>query len=152
MPTGNLMRGIDDASWDRKEFDWTGKSFYFVNFISLFGIHFGLNKKLEILNREIRQNGYKTKNSMVLIQYGKVKARTMLEIEKPDRYDAQVQNYDIATNADTIVHYSGLASLAKGVEKLKERVYSRRSMMPREIYYVYQSEGNANKILLIGLT
>ncbi len=152
MPAPNTTRGFEDDVWDRKEFDWTGKSFYFINFISLFGINFGLDKKLELLNREIRQNGYKIKNPMILVQYGKVKSRAMIEIEKPDRYDAQVQNYDIATTADTIIHYGGLSSLSKGVQKLKERVFSRRSMLPREIYYVYQPGANTEKTLLIGLT
>ncbi|MBM3329129.1 MAG: hypothetical protein FJY67_06615 [Calditrichaeota bacterium] len=152
MPPSSLTRAIDDSAWDRKEFDWTGKTFYFTTYLNLLGLPIGLPGKLEQLNRDVRTAGHKIKNPMVFIQVGKVKARAMVEIEKPEALDSQVFTYDIPTNVDSIVHYGGPSTLARGVERLKERVYSRRTMEPREIYYLYQDNPAENKMLLVGLT
>ncbi|MFN3822005.1 MAG: hypothetical protein ACK4OO_06685 [bacterium] len=143
---------VDEGIWDRKEHDWTGKWFYFVEFFSLFGKILKVNDKLETLNRGVRMERYKTVSPIIWVQYGKMKGRMLIEIEKPDRYDAQVFSYEIPTTADSIVHLGGIATLSKGVERLKEIVYSRRQMEPREIYYLYQSAISGNKIVIVGIT
>lgn len=145
-------REISDEYWDRKEFEWTDKSFYFVTATFLFGKPLGLDGKLELLNREVRQAGYKIKNQMILIQHGKFKGRIMIEIEKKDQYDAQVQTYDTQTNCDTIIHYGGMSSLGKGIQRLKDRVAARRMMAPRLFFYMYQPDPNAQKTILFALT
>jgi len=152
VPNITSSREIAEETWDRKEHDWTNKAFYFVNVTFILGKALGLDAKLEQLNREVRQNGYKTKNPMILIQVGKLKGRIMIEVEKKDTYDAQIQHYDIATSCDTIVHMGGLASLGKGIQRLKERVAARRSRDPREIYYLYQQDPNAPKTILFSIT
>jgi len=145
-------REITDEAWDKKEHDWTGKAFYFVTTTFLLGKPLGLDGKLEELNREVRQNGYKLKNLMILIQHGKFKGKVMIEVEKQDKYDAQIHHYDIQTSCDTILHLGGLATLSKGIERLKERVAARRSMNPREIYYLYQTDPSALKIILFAVS
>lgn len=145
-------REISDEVWDRKEHEWTGRSFYFVNCVFVFGNPIGLEGKLEQLNRDVRANNYKIKNSMVLIEYGKMNARVMIEVEKKDTYDAQIHTYDVQTSVDTIIHYFTRGGIAKGFQGLKERVAARRSRDPRQMFYMYQPDPNAIKTILFALT
>lgn len=143
---------VDEVTWDRKEHDWTGKCFYFQEFYSILGKVLQMEEKLEALNREVRMARYKIVSPIIWVQVGKMKGRMMLEIEKPDRYDAQVRTFDIPTSADSIVHLGGMATLSRGIQRLKELVYARRQMEPREIYYAYQSAQAGNKIIIVGIT
>jgi hypothetical protein len=152
MASTSSVREISDEAWDRKEFDWTGRSFYFVNCTFLLGNAIGLDNKLEQMNRDLRTSGYKVKNPMILVEYGKFKGRVMIEVEKKDQYDAQYHVYDVHTNCDTIVLYGGLSNLKKGVDRLREWVTSRRSMEPRQIFYLYQPDTGVTKTILFGLT
>lgn len=152
MAAVSVSREISDEVWDRKEHEWTGKSFYFVTCTVIFGKPLGLEGKLEQLNREIRSNNYKVKNSMTLIEYGKMNARIMIEVEKKDQYDAQIHTYDVQTSCDTIIHYFTKGGIAKGMEYLKERVAARRSRDPRQMFYMYQPDPNAIKTILFALT
>jgi len=152
MNSAGQTREISEETWDRKEHDWTGKAFFFVNVTFIFGNAVGLDTKLELLTREVKSNGYKIKSPMILIQQGKFKGRIMIEVEKKDLYDAQIQFYDTQTSCDTMVHLGGMTNLGKGIERLKERVASRRQMSPREIFYLYQSDPNASKTILFALT
>jgi hypothetical protein len=142
--------GFDDAVWDRKETEWTGKTFYFVPVTFLFGKPLGLGKKLEELNRQMRQGGYKPVNSLVLLQFGKFKGRAMVEVPKKDTYEANLHSYDIPTTVTTLVYKGDPVGIARGFDKLKELVYSRRSMAAREFYYLYvpnTTAGNYRTVL-----
>jgi len=152
MVPSPTSREFSDEAWDKVEHEWTGRCFYYVTATFLLGKPIGLDSKLEELNREIRQNGYKIKNPMILIQCGKMKGRIMMEVEKKDQYDAQVICYDVQTTCDTVVHYGGISSIGKGIERLKERVAARRMMNPREIYYMYQSDPSASRTIIFALT
>mgnify|MGYP000527650406 CR=1 FL=1 len=153
MPVTSQDRAFSESAWDSKEFDWTGKTFYFVTIIRIFGKSIGLGGKLEELNREVRRHGYRTLNNNILIQLGAFKGRIMIEVEKEDRYDAQVVTYEEQTTVDTIVIHQSRTSLSAGVKRLKERVFSRRAMAPREIYYWdVNAPGGEDCIVLFGLT
>lgn len=142
-------RFAGEAAWNSKEFDWTGKSFYFVTFLNPFGIPIGLNSKLEQLNRGINQAGHKRVNNMILIQYGVFKARAMIEIETPEFADSQVKTFDEPTIVDTML---SSRSPAKVAVQLRQRVASRRNNMePRQIYLVYDASGKS-KTIMIALT
>ncbi len=145
-------RDISDEVWDNKEHEWTGKSFYFVNCFFILGNAIGLEGKLEKLNRDIKTNNYKVKNSMVFIEYGKMNARIMIEVEKKDQYDSQVFTYDIHTSADSKVHYFSKGNMSKSFELLKERVAARRSRDPRQMFYMYQPAQGAPKTVIFALT
>ena len=131
---------VDFTDWDQKEFDWTGKSFYFIPITNLFYRPLGLGSKLEQLNREVRQGGYKTRSNIILIQYSPFKGRIMIEVEKQDKYDAQMTTYEIQTMADTIVYRGAFSLLGKGIKRLTERVVAKRGLEPRELYYMYEGE------------
>ena len=145
---------FEDSAWDRKETEWTGKSFYSVPVTFLLGKPLGLGNKLEELNRELRQSGYKPVNSMVLIQFGKFKGRAMIEVPKKDTHDASICTYDIPTTVTTMVYKGEPLGIAKGFVKLKELVYSRRSMEARELYYLYIPSAGAGgyKTILFAIT
>lgn len=146
--------GFDDAVWDRKETEWTGKSFYSVPLTFLFGKPMGLGKKLEELNRQMRQDGYKPVNSMVLLQFGKFKGRAMVEVPKKDTYEANLHAYDIPTMVITMIYSGDPMGIARGFDKLKELVYSRRNMEAREFYYLYVPSVGAGgyKTVLFAIT
>ncbi len=126
---------FNELAWESKEFDWTGKTFYFIPIINVFGHPFGLGNKLFQLNRDCRQAGCKTLSGIILIQYKLFGGRLMIEIEKPDQYDAQVITFEDTTTVDTVVHKGSAASIGRTAARLKQRVSSRRSMEPRAIYY-----------------
>jgi len=145
-------REISDEVWENKEHEWTGKSFYFVNCKFIFGNAIGLDGKLEALNRDLRTANYKVKNPMVLIEHGKFNGRIMIEVEKKDNYDSQLATYDVHTVCDTKIHYFTKGGVQKGFDFLKERVAARRSRDPRQLFYMYQPDSNAQKTILFALT
>ena len=108
---------------------------------------------MEQLNREVRQNGYKTKNNIILIQHGHLKARIMIEVEKQDKYDAQIHTYSENTSVDTMVFREGTGSFNDWVKRMKERIFARRTMEIREIYYwKVPSSAAKSRVVLFGLT
>ena len=143
MPASTSSKAFMESAWDNKEFDWTGKSFYFVNITNLMGKPLRLGNKLEQLNREVRQNGYRTINNIILIQYGVMKSKVMIEVEKQEKYDAQVLTFETQTTADSHVFRNQQSTLSKEVKRLCERVYSRRTREPRYIYYWKVSDPTA---------
>ncbi len=153
MPANSQQKQFIESSWNDKEFDWTGKSFYFVNFTSLLGNPIGLGGKMEQLMREVRQNGYKTMNNVVLVQHGVTKGKVMIEVEKQDKYDAQVLTFEENTAVDTLVIKESVTTLSNGVKRMKERVFNRRTMEPRGIYYWKVTlPGGSGYIVIFGLT
>lgn len=146
-------KGFEDAQWDRKEHDWTGKSFFFVTVPHILGKPIGLGKKLEDLNRQMRQAGYKPVNNLVWIQHGAGKGKAMVEVLKQDKYDANVLTFDTSTTAISLIYKGHPSGLAKGVRQLAELVVLRKSMEPREVYYLYVPYPDpANyKTILVGL-
>lgn len=140
-----------DESWHMKEFDWTGKSFYFVNYRNIFSIAIGLSGKLEQLNRDIITARYKKINSTIYVELGKSSCKIMLEIEKPLDYNAQVFTYDEPTVVDTLVVRGNQKQFAKGIQQLNERVYAKRETHTRQLFKVYNT-GNPDRHILIGLT
>lgn len=145
-------KSFSEEQWESKEFEWTGKSFYYVPILNILGHPIGLSSKLELLNREVRQNAYLTKNYIMLIQYSMFGGCAMIEVEKQDKYDAQVKTYDETTTVATIVHKGSLAGIGKTVKRLKERVVSRRGMLPREIYYWLTTGPGSERMVLFAVS
>ncbi|MFH0764789.1 MAG: hypothetical protein V2A61_00050 [Calditrichota bacterium] len=145
-------KAFDASDWDAREFEWTGKSFYYISIINIFGKPFGLSEKLVDLNRELRQNGYRPLNNIVLIEHALFKGKIMVEVEKLDKYDDHLLTFEIQTTADSIVIHTGMSGLAKGVERLKQRIVNRRDMNPRGIYYWLVNSLGSSQIVVFGLT
>ncbi len=145
---------IDEDVWDQKEFEWTGKSFYYIPLIYIFGKPLGLGGKLEQLNREARQNGYKILNNRVLISQAFIKGRAMIEVEKQDKYDAMVDTYEDPLFVDTVIYKSSSGSMSNAFKRLAERVAAKRSMSPRQLYYMYvmDSGGSGYKTILFAFS
>ena len=140
-----------ELSWESKEHDWTGKSFYFIPIMNVFGKPLSLGNKFEELNRELRMNGYRTLNSMILVQAATFKGRIMVEVEKLDKYDSQVITFDDTTTADTIVHKGSSGSLGSDGKRLQQRFASRRGMNPKDIYYWHiDGPGSDRAVLFAG--
>jgi len=143
---------FDASDWDAREYEWTGKSFYYISINNLFGKPLGLSEKLVDLNREVRQNGYRPLNNIILVEYALFKGKLMVEVEKLDKYDAQLLTFDIQTTADSIVVHTGMSGLAKGIERLKQRIVNHRAMDPRGIYYWLVNGLGSSQIVIFGLT
>jgi len=144
MPQPNA----DEGSWDRKEFDWLDKSFYFVTVTNLLGIPIGLGKRMELLMRDVRAAGHNIVNNSVYVQIGELKGKIMIEIETPELADAQVFTFDTPTSASTMVVN---AKPAQAAVKLTERIVSKSGMKPRQIFYVYKAAGGSKNTVL-GIT
>ncbi len=125
---------FNELDWEAKEFDWTGKSFYYVSLMNIMGKPLNLGGKMEELMRELRQNGYKMVSNIILVQYKTFGGRIMTEVEKQDKYDAQVAAYEMHLTVDTVVQPKG-KGLAPGIKRIRSRVTSKRTREPREIYY-----------------
>ena len=128
---------FNEDQWDMKDFDWTDKAFYYVPIISIFNKPIGLGAKLEQLYRDARQSGYNILGKMVLVQYGALKSRIMIEVEKKDILDANILHFEDKTSVDTIVYRVTQGGISKAVQRLRERVASKRRIAPREIYYMH---------------
>jgi len=135
---------INYAEWDQKEHDWTGKAFYFVNMTCIFSMPLSLGSKMEQLNREVRQAGYKIIDTSILIHAGAFSGKVMIEVEKRDIMDAQILSFDDQTKAYTTVHRGSSGGLSKGMKSLSEMVASRSGMAPRSIYYRYVDPDSAD--------
>lgn len=143
---------FNELNWESKEFDWTGKSFYFIPIMNVFGKPISLGNKLEELNRELRMNGYRTVNTMMMIEVAMFKGRIMVEVEKLDKYDSQVITFIDVTTAETIVHKGSTGSLGATVKRLQQRVASRRGMNPHHVYYWLVDGPGSEKAVLFAVT
>ncbi|MDP8237976.1 MAG: hypothetical protein P9X24_02715 [Candidatus Hatepunaea meridiana] len=145
---------INDAEWDNREHDWTGKSFYFLPLTYIFYIPLGLGSKLDSLNREARQAGYKILGKMVLIEHGMFKGRVAIEVEKLDNFDANRLDFDDKTKVYTMVYTGSPAQIGQGIKRLTERVVSRGAMSPRSIFYMYspKTASGVYKTVIFALT
>ena len=139
-----VSQPINYAKWDHKEHDWTGKVFYFVNMICIFSKPLGLGSKMEQLNREVRQAGYKIIDTSILVLADAFSGKVMIEVEKQDIMDAQILHFEDKTTAYTTVYRGSYGGLSKGMRSLAEMVASRRGMAPRSIYYRYVDPDSAD--------
>ncbi|NQU06398.1 MAG: hypothetical protein HQ568_09920 [Calditrichaeota bacterium] len=135
---------INYAEWEQKEHDWTGKAFYFVNMTCVFSKPLVLGSKMEQLNREVRQAGYKIIDTSILILAEAFSGKVMIEVEKQDIMDAQILHFEDKTQAYTTVYRGSPGGLSKGMKSLAEIVASRRGMSPRSIYYRYVDPDSAD--------
>ena len=145
---------IDDDIWDRKEHDWTGKTFYITKILTIFNIPLGLAGKLEQLNQDLSRAGYKIKTNMVLIEPGTFSSMAMIEVDKQNKYDANILHFDEQTNVETFVYKGPQNKVSGGMRQLAERVTSKRGMPPRKVMYMYTYSGSESKYktILFALT
>ena len=143
---------FNEQAWEMREFDWAGKSFYFLEIKNVLGKPIGLGKKLEELNRDLRMHGYRTVNSMILIQHASFKGRIMIEVEKQDKYDAQVTTFEDTTTVDTLVHKGPTGGLRGAIKRIQQRVSSRRGMNPRAIYYWLVDGPGSERCVIFAIT
>jgi hypothetical protein len=150
IPSGR----IDDDVWDNKEFDWNGKSFYYIKFLSLFSNPIGLPGKLEQLVQEARKGGFKVVGNMVLVEHSSFGGEAMIEVEKLDKFDADVHNFEERTTVCTVVYRGSPGKLHQGIKRLREIVTQRKGMEPRKIFYAYNSASTSGsyKTVLFALT
>jgi hypothetical protein len=139
-----VNRPINFAEWDQKEHDWLGKAFYFVNIICVFSKPLSLGSKIEQLNREVRQAGYKIIDTSILIHAEAFSGKLLIEVEKKDTMDAQILSFEDQTKAYTAVYRGSPGGLSKGMKNLSEMVASRRGMAPRWIFYRYTDPNAAD--------
>jgi len=136
-----------EALWDKKEFNWQGKTFYFVPVMNIFHHPIGLGDKLEQLNREIKKAGYKVACRNVIIEYSSFGGKAMIEIEPPNQFDANLLTFDDPTKVYALVHPAPAKELSKAVTILSERVSAKGGMDVRKVYYLYDPSGPRTIVL-----
>jgi hypothetical protein len=126
---------IKDEEWHLKDFDWSGKFFYFVEVPHVLKVPLALDKKKNELSDEISEKGYTSVNpELVLYQPGMFRGKLLVEIEDPEQFDANVTLFDDA-RVFTRVHHSRTGSLKNTIEELKAFTLDRSHVLPREIYF-----------------
>ena len=145
-------QGFIESDWDIKEHDWGGKCFFFLPYSSLLAKITGHGKKVEQIRFEVRKNGYKTLNNMILFEHSTFKGKVMVEIEKQDKYDDQVITFDEGSIVDTLVHIGSISSVGKVITRLTERVSNKRAKPPRSIYYWLVSGVGSDKTVVFAIS
>ena len=125
---------IDEQDWHLKEFDWSGKIFYFEDVPHFFNIPLGLDKKREAMEADIQQKGYEIVHAdMILHQPGMFKGRIFIEIEDPEQYDANVIQFENAQIL-TRVYKGSSAGIKSAIAELKAFCEDRTHLPPGAIY------------------
>lgn len=145
-------QGFKESDWDIKEHNWEGKSFFFLPYNILLTKFTGLGKKIEQIRFEVRKNGYKTLNNIILFEHGSFKGKVMVEVEKQDKYDDQILTFDEGSIVDTLVHHGSISSVGKVITRLVERVSNKRAKPPRSVYYWLVSGEGSNKSVVFAIS
>lgn len=135
----------EESAWDRQEFNWLEKSFYYVTVTNLLGMPIGLDNKIEQLLRDVRAAGHKIVNNTIYVEIGEFKGKVMIEIKTPELADSQVLTYDTPTTATTMV---AKAKPAQAAAKLTEKIISNSGMKPRQMFYAYKPSGSEKSTVL----
>ena len=145
-------QGFRESDWDIKEHDWGGKCFFFLPYNSLLAKITGLGKKIEQIRFEVRKNGYKMQNNMIMFEHSAFNGKVMVEIEKQDKYDDHVITFDEGAIVDTLVHHGRISSVGKVITRLNERVANKRAKPPRSIYYWLVSGEGSDKSVVFAIS
>jgi hypothetical protein len=104
--------------------------------------------------QDARKSGFKVIGNMVLVERSMFGGQAMIEVEKMDKFDADIHNFEERTSVSTIVYRGSPGKLHEGIKRLREMVTLRKGMEPRKIYYAYTtaSASGSYKTVLFALT
>lgn len=130
---------IKYEDWHLQELDWSGKYFYFEYLYHFLKIPLGLEKRRAFMLTEIERKGYTTVNpERVLHLPGIFQGRILVEIEDPEQYDANVEQFDDARML-TRVHVGPRSGLKRSLAELVAFTQDRTHILPGTVYYWYVS-------------
>ncbi|MBD3166345.1 hypothetical protein GF324_07095 [bacterium] len=121
--------------WEDGEFEWENKNCYTVPLKVFFGKVQNLFESVQHLRAELESKGYVPKpESMLLMEVELFKGRLLMEIPKPDQYDASVVEIEKSKVFST-VHKGEFKTIGKTAKKLQQHVESQKGVKPTATYY-----------------
>ncbi|GBE29586.1 MAG TPA: hypothetical protein ENH10_07035 [Bacteroidetes bacterium] len=121
--------------WQDRQFDWKHKIFYFVDMPCLLGTPRNLFDSSQQLKAEIATKEHRvTDDAMVLIQPGTLKGKLMINVHKPDDYDAYVFELEPSKLFST-VHEGPLKTIKKTAKELQEKVKKEKGVPVTNTFY-----------------
>ncbi|MBS1262634.1 MAG: hypothetical protein MAG453_01994 [Calditrichaeota bacterium] len=121
--------------WRDRRFEWTHKVFYFVPMTCLFGTPQKVFETSQRLKAEIASKDYKIReNAMLLMQPGSLKGRMMIEIYKPDLYDANVLELE-PSRMFSELHEGPVKTVKKTANQLQDRVKKEKGVPVTHTFY-----------------
>ena len=94
---------IKPEDWEGKEFDWENKTFYFLPINCILYKPQGLQDKIRQLRKEIIEKNYEFTDFIpVLCEWAAFKGRLMVQIENPQKYDANIYVFDMGKIFSTV--------------------------------------------------
>ncbi len=121
--------------WRDRQFDWKHKVFYFVDLPCLLGTPRNLFEAGQQLKAEIATKEYQvTEDAMVLIQPGMLKGRLLVNVNKPDAYDAYV--FELETSKlFSAVHEGPFKTIKTTAKQLQEKVKKEKGVPATNTFY-----------------
>jgi len=124
----------DVERWERGEYEWANKVFYTVPLPCLMGKPRKLFEAVQQLRGELNTKEYIIpENAMMLFQTGFLKGKVLLEIQRPDEYDASVLELE-KSQVLTEVHYGPLKDINKTIDIVSERVEKEKHLKPTNTF------------------
>ncbi len=120
----------DPKRWEDNELEWMHKHFYTVPLPCMMGKPRKLYETVLRLKAEIETKEYQIKDeSMLLIETGFLQGRVLIEIRKPDDYDASVFELE-PSQIMTTVHHGPFKTIKKTVQEHEEKVKRIKGLNP----------------------
>ncbi len=121
--------------WRDRQIDWKHKVFYFVDLPCLLGTPRNLYESGQQLKAEIGTKEYQiTDDAMVLIQLGTLKGKLMVNVHKPDAYDAYVFELE-PSKLFTAVHEGPFKTIKQTAKVLQEKVKKEKGVSATHTFY-----------------
>ena len=114
VPTGSDFDGTEE--------DWNGKTFFWLPVTTLFGKPIGLEDVYNKLIGSISKEGLTfIPNPRILLETGLFSSKWLVEIEKPENYNAQVITIE-ASKVHIKEATGDDAAIKRVIERMRERV------------------------------
>ncbi len=145
----------DLAQWEDGSFEWNVKTFYFVPLMVILSKPQKVFETAQRLRAEVESKGYTVKpDAIVLMEISAFKGRMMVEINKPDVYDASVYQLE-NSKMYTTVHHGPMKTVKQTANALKAHVESTKGVQPTTVYFwdfrhgPTLSGGRADKVVVL---
>lgn len=126
---------LDPSTWENGEFEWEAKSYYTVPLKCFMGKPSNLEEAVKQIRAEIATKGYDVPGeSILLMEVGGFKGRLLLEIMRPQNYDASVTELE-RSKAFSTIHKGPLKTIKKTAKAFAEKVAQDRGVHPGSTYY-----------------
>lgn len=121
--------------WEDGEFEWELKYYYSVPLSVFFGKPNKLFENANRLRAEIATKGYEPpEDAMMLMEVELFKGRLLMQVPKPQEYDASVVEIE-KSKWFSAIHKGPFKTIKQTAKALTSKVESRKGVRPTATYY-----------------